>query len=402
MRRRAIPSVLLAGLFAALLGTTEAGEPPAGAGALPQLVANPKAEAWARFRPGAWVKVATDTAPDFQDESFRLESIQVLVEVNVHDVVIWTGPSDPVNPGATAVTFPGALDVADRRVGSDEAPATWTGTLPGLGTSKDSSERVRVAGKDLDCRVVDVTIAGGDTPLRRARVWHHVDVPGGIVRSEVWTERAHTRSEVVAFGMKPDGSFTYPPKIEPGYELVEAPMYAEWSRLPIGAWVQTRHEATRGMRTSYSARMRLVEIRRNCLFLEIATLDQDVRETPEGQAAPPEAVPTSQGKKSPGLVPVRRRVPARLIDSRLKVLDWTVTEAPKVSEILVVAGRKLVCTVTEETAVHATDPMRLRRKVWSHPDVPGTTVKSEVETTSHGQRSSFETSVVEAWHVPGK
>jgi hypothetical protein len=159
-----------------------------------------------------------------------------------------------------------------------------------------------------------------------------------------------------AFLLLPSADLAASPE---GGEKIDNPMYTQWSKFKVGAWVRHRDETDMGgMKNSSKRTTKLVEKTAEKLVIEMTM------------------PPPAPGVEIP---PQRMEIEAKVDKMEPPPTEPTEPEQkPEVKEgeeTIEVAGRKVKCKTWETTL--ATADMKSRSKTWMSDEVPGGLVKAE-------------------------
>ncbi len=149
---------------------------------LAEMVKNPEYENWARFKPGAMVKLESKSIANGQE--LKAVTTSKLIEITPEKLVIEMTNSMEMM-GQKMDSPPVKRDVSaemDKAIVARTDPAQ----NPDI---KEEKETVTVADKKFDCKVVVYTSeANGMKSVSKS--WLCNDVPGGIVKTQVKTTGA--------------------------------------------------------------------------------------------------------------------------------------------------------------------------------------------------------------------
>ena len=134
---------------------------------------NPEYQHWANCKPGSWVK--NRMVMENQGKKIEYESVTRLLEVTAEKVVLETLTRMKKDDRA--------LDQPPKRQDiKAQAP-------PQGRTISEKDEEVTLSGRSLKCRVFEIeTAATGKAPKVNLKAWMTKDIPGGVAKSEIFSE----------------------------------------------------------------------------------------------------------------------------------------------------------------------------------------------------------------------
>ena len=155
--------------------------PAAARGAEGEMVENPAYTSWAKYKPGT--KIDTDMTMDAGGQQMTMKIARELLKVENDHVLI---------EATTTMSIPGVpagqgqkqkMKIAAKVAkGQEQMPEGATGTVKPLG-----NEKVEVAGKTYDCRVVE--FEGTSQGMKSAgKIWNSDEMPGAMVKMDMTSQ----------------------------------------------------------------------------------------------------------------------------------------------------------------------------------------------------------------------
>jgi hypothetical protein len=134
---------------------------------------NPEYQHWANCKPGSWVK--NRMVMENQGKKIEYESVTRLLEVTGEKVVLEI--LNRMKNGDRAVDQP-----PKRHEIKAKAP-------PQGKTIAEKDEELTISGRTLKCRFYEIeTAATAKAPKVNLKAWMTKDIPGGVAKSEVFSE----------------------------------------------------------------------------------------------------------------------------------------------------------------------------------------------------------------------
>jgi hypothetical protein len=144
-----------------------------------EMVDNPQYVSWAKHKPGSKVTMKQDMAMGPMNMSGTAS--QTLIEVTPDKAVVEYATTMDV--GGQKQESKNKQEIpAKVEKGKEFAPTNGKGTAKEIGT-----EKVEVAGKSYDCKVIEIT-GGDDHGKASGKMWHTLEIPGAAAKMEVKME----------------------------------------------------------------------------------------------------------------------------------------------------------------------------------------------------------------------
>ena len=155
--------------------------PPTARAAEPEMIDNPAYVSWAKHKPGTTVN--TEMTMNMGAQQMTMKIAQALLGVEKDHALIETTstmsvPGIPAGQGQkNKIKIPAKV-----AKGQENLPEGATGTAKPVG-----NEKVDVAGKSYDCRVVE--FEGTAQGMKSTgKIWNSTEMPGAVVKMDMTTE----------------------------------------------------------------------------------------------------------------------------------------------------------------------------------------------------------------------